>query len=107
MDYKHHHQMSYVDREHQAAQYIIEDLAAKAEREARRRLRTKDGYEVDTWIYNSRDYSCHVFMCRKQGERVNSTNHDLYHLHGRDAYETLLKDCGDMTREDIVRMFFK
>ena len=99
--------MEYNDREHQAAQYIIEDLAAKAEREARKRLKTKDGYEIDTWIYNSRDYSCRVFVCRKQGERVNIANHDLYHLHGRDAYETLLKDCGNMTREDVIKMFFK
>lgn len=99
--------MAYIDREHQAAQHIIEDLAAKVEREARKRLKTKDGYEIDTWIYNSYDYSCHVFVRRRQDERVNSTNHDLYHLHGRDAYETLLKDCGSMTRKEIIRMFFK
>ena len=99
--------MTYNDREHQAAQYIIEDMAGKVEREARKRLKTKDGYEIDTWVYNSGDYSCHVFVCKKQGERVNSANHDLYHLRGRDAYETLLKDCWDMTREEIIRMFFK
>lgn len=33
MDYKHHKQMSYVDREHQATQYIIEDMAARVEKE--------------------------------------------------------------------------
>ena len=107
MDYKHHQQMSYVDREHQATQYIIEDMAARVERESHKRLKTKDGYEVDTWVYNSRDYSCHVFVCRNQNERVNSSNHDLYHLQGKDSYEVLLSDCEHMTREEVIRMFFK
>ena len=99
--------MAYNDREHQAAQSIIEDLAAKVEREARKRLKTKDGYEVDTWIYNSRDYSCHVFVCKEPGVSVNSSNNDLYHLHGRDSYEVLVSDCKNMTREEVIRMFFK
>ena len=99
--------MDYIDREHQIAQRIIEDLAAKVEREARKRLKTKDGYEVDTWIYNSRDYSCHVFVCKEPGVRVTSSNNDLYHLHGRDSYEVLVSDCKNMTREEVIRMFFK
>ena len=99
--------MEYIDREHQAAQYIIEDLAAKVEREKKDKiLKTKDGYEVKVWVYNLRDYSSHVFVCKKPGEEVNSTNHDLYHLCGKDSYEVLVSDCKDMTREEVIRMFF-
>jgi len=100
--------MAYIDREHQAAQYIIEDLAAKVEREKGTKvLKTKDGYKVEVYVYNHRDYSCHVFVCKKPDESVNSTNHDLYGLRGRDSYEVLLKDCKNMTREEVIRMFFK
>lgn len=100
--------MAYIDREHQAAQYIIEDLAAKVERESGYKvLKTKDDYKVEVYVYNPWDYSCHVFVCKEPGVSVNSTNHDLYHLHGRDSYEVLLKDCEHMTREEVIRMFFK
>ena len=68
---------------------------------------TKDGFELEIYVFNDVDYSSHVFVCRKKGEHVNSTNHDLFVLRGRDAYETLLKDCEYMTREEIIRMFFK
>ena len=100
--------MAYIDREHQAAQYIIEDLAAKVERESGYKvLETKDGYNVEVYVYNHRDYSCHVFVCKEPGVRVCSLNNDLYHLHGRDSYEVLVSDCKNMTREEIIRMFFK
>lgn len=99
--------MAYIDREHQAAQYIIEELAAKVERESVIKfLKTKDDYEVNVWIYNHGGYFCHVFVCKKPGVSVNSSNHDLYHLHGRDSYEVLVSDCKNMTREEVVRMFF-
>lgn len=100
--------MAYIDREHQAAQYIIEDLAAKVERESGYKvLKTKDGYNVDVYVYNHGDYSCHVFVCKEPGVSVNSSNSGLYHLHGRDSYEVLVSDCKNMTREEVIRMFFK
>lgn len=36
MDYRHLTPMSYKDREHQATQYIIEDLAARVEQEKKK-----------------------------------------------------------------------
>ena len=39
MDYKHQQQMSYADREHQATQYIIEDMAARVEKEKERQAK--------------------------------------------------------------------
>lgn len=100
--------MAYIDREHQAAQYIIEELADKVERESGHKvLKTKDGYEVKVWVYNHGDYSCHVFVCKEPGVSVNSSNSELYHLRGRDSYEVLVSDCKDMTREEVIRMFFK
>ena len=70
-------------------------------------IETKDGYKVEVWVYNPRDYSCHVFVCKEPGVSVNSSNNDLYHLHGRDSYEVLVSDCKNMTREEVIRMFFK
>ena len=100
--------MAYIDREHQNAQYIIEDLAAKVERESGYKvLKTKDGYKVEVYVYNPWDYSCHVFVCKEPGVSVNSSNSDLYHLHGRDSYKVLVSDCENMTREEVINMFFK
>lgn len=70
-------------------------------------IETKDGYKVEVYVYNHCSYSCHVFVCKKPGVSVNSSNNDLYHLHGRDSYEVLVNDCKNMTREEVIRMFFK
>lgn len=70
-------------------------------------IETKDGYKVEVYVYNPWDYSCHVFVCKEPGVSVNSSNNDLCHLHGRDSYEVLVSDCKNMTREEVIRMFFK
>lgn len=69
-------------------------------------LVTKDLYQIEVYIYNPWDYSCHVFVCKDTCASVNSSNNDLYHLHGRDSYEALVSDCQNMTREEVVKMFF-
>ena len=99
--------MAYINKEHQAAQYSIEDLAAKVEKESGYKyLETKDGYKVEVYVYNPWGYCCHVFVCKEPGKRVNSSNNDLYHLSGRDSYEVLVSDCKNMTREEVIKMFF-
>ena len=70
-------------------------------------IETKDGYKVEVYVYNPWSYSCHVFVCKEPCVSVNSSNNDLYHLHGRDSYEVLVSDCKNMTREEVIRMFFK
>lgn len=69
-------------------------------------LETKDGYKVEVYLYNPWGYNCHVFVCKEPNTSVNSSNNDLYHLNGRDRYDVLLSDCNNMTREEVVRMFF-
>ena len=70
------------------------------------RFTTTDGYHIDTWMYNSGDYSAHVFVANRRNEEVNSANHTLYCLHGRDAYECLLSEGASMTKEQIIHVFF-
>lgn len=69
-------------------------------------LETKDNYKIEVYVYNHGDYSCHVFVCKYPRESVNSSNNDLYHLRGRDSYEALVSDSKNMTREEVIKMFF-
>lgn len=72
----------------------------------RKRFTTADGYHIDTWMYNSGNYSTHVFVANRKNEEVNSANNALYHIHGRDAYECLLSEGPGMTKEQMIRSFF-
>lgn len=53
-----------------------------------KRFLTLDGYHIEVWVFNPYNYSAHVFVANKPGEHVNSGNSKVYHLHGRDAYDT-------------------
>ena len=67
---------------------------------------TLDEYHVETWVYNTFNYATHVFIANRQNTTVNSTNHVLYHLTGRDCYECLMKEGKMITKEHLIRMFF-
>lgn len=71
-----------------------------------KKIQTIDGYCIDIYLYNSYGYNCHVFVANKPNEWVNGTNSKLYHMDGRDTYECFLSDVPNMTKEDVIRMFF-
>ena len=68
---------------------------------------TLDGYQVKTWVYNTGDYATHVFIANRQNTTVNSTNHVLHHLKGKDSYECLMKEGRMITKAHLIRMFFE
>ena len=69
------------------------------------KVTTKDNYRIEVYVYNSRDYSSHVFVCNCPNEEVNSSNCKTSSLRGRDALECLKSDAPHMTREEVMRMF--
>lgn len=67
---------------------------------------TRDGYQVEIWVYNSGDYSANVFVAKSNEKPVSSGNCTKYYMQGRDAYEVLLSEGKHMSKEEVVRMFF-
>lgn len=66
---------------------------------------TTDGFHVEIYVYNTRDYSAHVFVSRNHGEYVNSSNSDVFHIHGRDTYEVLIREAKRMNLSEVKQMF--
>lgn len=66
---------------------------------------TIDGFNVQVYIYNSVDFSAHIFVANKENREVNSTD-KVYRLRGRDAIDCLVKDGTAMAKSEILKMFF-
>ncbi len=69
-------------------------------------LVTLDNYHINTWVFNRKDFSTHVFVANRPDETIDSTNHTLFPLRGKDAYECLISEGRMMTRQEIIRSFF-
>ena len=65
-------------------------------------FKTTDGFKVDVYVFNSKDYSAHVFI---EDGRFGFPMEKRNSIHGRDIYEVLVSEGQEMTKEEIIRMF--
>lgn len=63
---------------------------------------TSDGFKVEVGVYNSKDYSAHVFI---EDGGFASPMKKCNSIQGRDTYEVLVSEGKYMTKEELIRMF--
>lgn len=63
---------------------------------------TSDGFKVEVCVYNSRDYSAHVFI---EDDRFAYPITKCNSIQGRDTYEVFVSEGKHMTKEELIRMF--
>ncbi len=67
-------------------------------------MKSADNYRVIVLQFN--EWDSLVLVCRVACVDVNSSNHDVYHLSGRNSNVLLELLCNKMTRKDIIELFF-